>query len=294
MLEASLEILRTFFLGTAVVLLLILGLLAIIVHSYRQQTKAQNERVRLLEESEKKAKALLEQSEAMQRNLAQFSQEIIRVQEEERSFISRELHDQIGQLLATISMNLEVIQKDFRNPDALFEKRIKDSKELIQEMFNRVHGVLSELRAVALSQFGFLGTTRNFIEEFSNRTGIDVQLSAVGGIEKLSSEQKLALYRVVQESLNNVLLHAHAVNVKIDMSNHNSTVHVSIEDDGRGFDVSVLKNPPEGTDVPFGLLGMQERIKLIHGKFDIVSERGKGTAINIDVPLQNNNGKGHN
>lgn len=186
--EASLEIWWTFFLGTAVVLLLIFGLLAIIMYSYRQQTKAQNEKVRLLEESEKKANALLEQSEAIQRNLAQFSQEIIRVQEEERSFISRELQDQIGQLLAAISMNMEVIQKGFRTPDAQFEKRITDSKELIQEMFNRVHGVLSELRAVAISQFGFLGTTRNFIEEFSHRTGIEVKLSAVEEIEKLSSE----------------------------------------------------------------------------------------------------------
>lgn len=287
--EASLELWWTFFLGTAILLFMIIGLLSIVILSRRQKLKDQSERVRILEESEKKIRALLDQSEMLRRNLAEFSREILRVQEEERSFISRELHDEVGQLLATISVNLGVVQKELFNFTPSAQQRIKETQSLVQETFTRLHGVLSELRTVAVGQLGLIGATRNFTEEFSYRSGIEVELRAVEEIEILAFEQKLALYRVIQEGLTNVLRHAHANRVTIDISRINSNFHMKVKDNGQGFDISILNNPSIGSEVPFGLLGIMERVKLASGSCLITSERGEGTSIDIDIPVPSGN-----
>jgi signal transduction histidine kinase len=286
--ETPVDLMWTFFLGTVIVLTLISAFLIVVILSQRQKVIDRNERVKILEESKKKIEALLNQSEAMQRNLTQFSQEIIRVQEEERSFIGRELHDQIGQILATVAVNLEVIRNEITGSDPSVRKRMLETQSLIQQTFDRVRGILSELRTVAISQIGLVGAIRNYTDEFSNRTGITVDFVSSEDVEKLNSEQKLTLYRVIQEGLTNVMIHARAKRVIINISRPNSTIHMKIQDDGRGFDVSIVQNPSPGSKVPFGLLGMQERIKLVRGEFTIASEIGKGTSIDVEIPLQQN------
>jgi PAS domain S-box-containing protein len=234
---------------------------------------------------------LLEESRRMQERLASLSQVTIRMQEEDRRSISRELHDEVGQLLATVTVNLESVKKGMQRGAEVIRlvKRLEETKGLVGDIFERVRRCLKELRPVGFDATGLTPALRRLTGEFSERTGIVVEFNEDESSELLSTDQKIILYRVVQESLSNTAQHAHANQVTITFGQADGYIVASIRDDGCGFDLPAYERSlsEQPSNVHLGLIGMQERVKIAQGTFRITSEAGKGTKIHVRIPLLN-------
>ena len=211
-----------------------------------------------------------------------------RVQERERHSLSRDLHDDIGHNLLVLKLYLEMMTMDLNKGEvANLGSKLQEAMALVSYAVDSVRRLMLDLGPAMLSQFGFLRAIRIYSRQFSLRTGIEVKVEASGMPERLSSAQETALYRVVQGALSNVLQHAHAKHVTLNLHATRRLLILSIEDDGSGFDVS-------GTlpQRAFGIMAMRERVELLGGKFHIASSmargggRRHGTRIEIDLPIE--------
>ncbi len=240
---------------------------------------------RTLRSARRKSELLLHQAVAMQDRLAQLSRQVIQVQENDRLRIGRELHDEIGQTLAAITINLEVLKKDpgIATKDA--HDRLQDAQDLTREVMGRVRQVLQDLLPESLDQVGFLPVVRGYLREFSNRTKVAIDFVECPSIELFGRSEKLALYRVLQESLTNIAQHASATSVAVECSQEDGCFVLAIRDNGRGFDPDNVSRNFDGSRPHLGLLGMQERMKLVGGSLDINSKSGRGTALHVRLPM---------
>jgi PAS domain S-box-containing protein len=241
---------------------------------------------RSLKKREMQLHRLLEKADLMREDLSLVTRELLKVQEEERLRIGRELHDEIGQLLATITLNLRLMKKTLAaNDRLLLERRISDSEKLADEMFGRIRSFLHELRPAALGDRGFIPVVKTMLDEYSDRTGISTKLvDGFPDMGVLDYEKQVVLYRVLQEGLTNIVKHAHASNVNIHLSAANGDVLLTIRDDGDGFEVE--RSPLQTRQGHgLGLLGMRERLHLVHGQFGIESKVGEGTVIIATIPI---------
>jgi signal transduction histidine kinase len=209
--------------------------------------------------------------------------EVIRAQEAERSRISRELHDEAGQLLTTLSIRLRSLEESSQlSADSVVA--VAELKEMTKRLMEELHRVAVELRPAALDQLGLVGALDGYVREFSARTGIAAEIDTSGarGLE-LPPDVEIAVYRVVQEALTNVSKHAHASTVDVLVGRRNGSLIAVVEDDGRGFQADVV-DTPLGTRL--GLFGMRERAELLGGHFGIESSPAGGTTVFVEVPLR--------
>ena len=219
-----------------------------------------------------------------QQTLQNYSRRLIEVQEAERQKLSRELHDEIGQALTAVRINLEWIRRSHTAaPEAL--SRIDESLDAVDDAVTRIRKLALELRPSLLDDLGLASALRWYVNRFIFRTGISAQV--VGDIQRtnhISHEIETAAFRIVQEALNNVAQHSCATRVSIDISQRHGELHLEITDDGVGFDSDVILN---GTlpAAAFGLQGMQERARAVNGNLTITSQPGAGTQILLAVPL---------
>ena len=197
-------------------------------------------------------------------------------QELERQRLARELHDETGQALTSILLGLKGVE-DAKDEEAL-RSAAANLRELVVATLQDVRRLAVELRPKALDDFGLVPALERLVETFGEHTGIEVQLEAQLGAERLSSEVETTLYRIVQEALTNIVKHAEARTVSILLVRRGQRVTALIEDDGRGFDVAEAR--VEG----LGLVGMRERVGLIGGKLRIESSTGSGTTLAVEVP----------
>ena len=242
------------------------------------------ENERSLGRKDRRMNALLREAQMMQENLSTLSQTILRVREEERRRISRELHDEVGQILTATNVNLEIMKRDLKLDIKSVERRIADTRQLIAQVMDSLRKVLRELRPEALDQLGLIPAITRYANDFSHRTGICVDISQHDNVEQLSLDQKVALYRVVQESLNNTAKHAHAQHVQIEIRRTDGNVVMNISDDGTGFDLAPAKDLAAVSTTHFGLLGMREHVHIVSGKFEMKSQKGEGTQIHVEIP----------
>jgi len=251
---------------------------------------AERRRVEMaLRESEEHYRALFNQAREMQDNLRKLSREVLRVQEEERKRISWELHDEVGQALTAINVGLEMIKKEIATDRENLKKRIVDLQNLVEQTIDSVHRFSRELRPAILDDLGLFPALRWYTKSFAERTGIQVHLKASPAIEKLDGEQKTVVYRVVQESLTNVSKHAQADKVDIDIKKAKNGICLEIWDDGKAFRVCERTSLFKGRG-GLGILGMQERVEFVGGKFAMESEPGKGTTIRVEIPFKTERG----
>lgn len=229
---------------------------------------------------------LLEKAEMMRESLSIVTRELLKVQEEERRKISRELHDEIGQLLATMTLNLAMMKKTFVAADMeMLKARITETEKLAGEMFERIRTFLRELRPMALDDGGLVTAIKRLLKDYSEQTGIASLLEDdTKEIESLDHEKKAVIYRMIQEGLTNIAKHAHASIVKIRLESSNGTVSLCVQDDGDGFEISRFPKPWRN-GYGLGLLGMQERIHLVRGEFSVESVPGKGTLLHAKIPV---------
>lgn len=198
--------------------------------------------------------------------------------EEERKAIAREIHDELGQLLAAMRMNAVQIQAHC-SPAPAARVHLDDLSKLVQRMFEVVRSLATSLRPAALD-LGLVSALEWLVEDFSIRWEIPCKLQILGDEPDLRDALSTAVFRVVQESLTNAAKHAQAHQIDIQLSFEAQLVRVSIRDDGCGF-------IPEQTNRPghFGLIGMRERILSLQGHIDIKTAPGQGTQVAFEVPI---------
>ncbi len=238
---------------------------------------------RALRESERHYRQLFDQASLMQDNLRRLSNEILHVQEEERKRISRELHDEVGQSLTAVSVNLAVL-KVASPASVMFVRKLADTQQIIEQTMEAVHRFARELRPAMLDELGLVPALRSLLKNVAGRSGLQVRLRADAIAEKLSDEQKTVLFRVAQESLTNVTRHAQARSVEVTLCKQKDGLRMEVRDDGRSFRDD-LQDTARGRR-RLGLLGMRERVHLIGGQFAVKPNPGKGTSVRVEIPFE--------
>ena len=194
--------------------------------------------------------------------------------------LSRELHDESGQLLAALTVQLGLLEREAHDPTMIHSRaaELKSTANAIQE---NLHRLAVNLRPASLDHLGLVTTLQQFIQEFSRQYSIKVDFETVGMQEKrLPIEVETALFRIVQESLTNVVLHAQAARVDVLLSLTGKRVSAIIEDNGVGFIPASAM-----VEDHLGLFGMRERVEMLGGTFTIESSPGKGTTVKAEAPF---------
>jgi len=209
--------------------------------------------------------------------LQAISQRMVEIQETERRNLSAELHDRLGQDLATINLNLHLV-KDQLSAGSRTKAgpRLDDSIALVGRTVEVVRDVAGALRPLVLDDYGLAVTLRSYGEQFAARTGIGVTVAAELPVPRLQPDAEMALFRICQEALVNVLKHAKATTVRLALAVDAESISLTIADDGCGFDAhSAMDHRNRG----LGLLIMQERLRAVDGSLRIESQPGAGTSV---------------
>jgi two-component system, NarL family, sensor histidine kinase DegS len=212
-----------------------------------------------------------------------FVQDLLRRHEEDRKEISRELHDEIAQLLTGINFELSVLTKEASKSDQRLQSKITETQLLISNSVEVIHQFARQLRPLVLDHLGLVSALKSAVKEFTRITNIPVEITAPMGISKLSNINKTVLFRVAQEALFNITKHADATQVKIKLKKYVQTIKLEISDNGKSFDKN-SKNSKKN-HLGFGIQAMEERVKMVHGTFKITSKKGSGTKITASVPF---------
>lgn len=213
------------------------------------------------------------------KQLHALSQRLMKAQEEERLHLSREIHDESGQLLSALTVQLGLLEREAGHLE-IVNQRMAEVKRTTNEIQNNLHQLAVNLRPASLDHLGLVTALQQYVQEFRRQYEIIVEFEAIGmQARRLRDEVETALFRVIQESLTNVALHAQATRVDVLINIRNDHIIAIIEDDGVGF-----KPISPTIESHLGLFGMRERVEMLGGKLTIESSPGKGTAINVEVP----------
>ena len=229
---------------------------------------------------------LLEELVAARERLQGLSQRLMHLQEEERREIARDLHDEIGQALTLLRADLSDVKrtitgKSTAEPGAKLESGLATADGLIQ----RVRAMSLDLRPAMLDDLGLPDTVRWYVDRIAPRAGWTADVVVDEELEGLPKPIALAAFRIMQESLTNVMRHAEATEVRVEAVKKDGSLQLCIRDNGKGFDVErVLKQASQGLSV--GLLSMQERLRVLGGEITIYSTPGTGTIVRMQIPLE--------
>ena len=201
------------------------------------------------------------------------------VREEERAHIAREIHDEMGQALTALKMDLSVIGLESARSAPKTAKEIQGLKGRVDDIIQLVRDVAAALRPSALD-LGILSGIEWLVDEFQKRSGIRCVVKVEDGEIRLKEDRSIVLFRILQESLTNISRHANATNVEIRLRSNATHVRLDVKDDGRGFDVEAARKKKT-----FGLLGIRERVIMLHGTLSISSVPGEGTQVSVSIPL---------
>jgi signal transduction histidine kinase len=231
----------------------------------RLERKSQQERVR---------------AEKAEKEMRRLSQKLVQTQEEERKSISRELHDEIGQMLTGLRMELANLELLRTGPEGEFLEHMGEAKALAEKTLNSVRNLAMGLRPSMLDDLGLGAALQWQGRDFARRSGVPVNIQLDGDLGNIGEEVRTCVYRVVQESLTNCARHARAKTISISVQGSDSQLSMAIQDDGVGFDPIALASRG------LGLIGIEERVRELGGTVTVGSRPQKGTLIQIDMPLQ--------
>jgi signal transduction histidine kinase len=236
-----------------------------------------------LRKSGERSNSLLEESRQMQEQLRLLSRQILSAQEDERKRVSRELHDVIAQMLTGINLRLAMLKTEASANTRGITRKISRTQRLVEKSVDTVHRFARELRPAALDDLGLIPALHAYLKRFTRDTGIRAHMTASAGIEAVSNAKRTALYRVAQEALANVASHAQASRVEVTIQRLASAFRMSIQDDGKAFDVAQVLHARRGKRL--GLLGMRERVEMLGGTFMVESAPGRGTTVHAQMPF---------
>lgn len=219
----------------------------------------------------------IKQSNEQMRSLALQLQE---VQESERKELAVELHDRVGQNLTGLNLNLKILQNQLQSDhQPELQKRLDDSLQMVEETTHKIRDVMADLNPPVLDEYGLSAAVKWFGGEFASKTGISMHVSADKFEPRLPSSVEKILFRLVQESLNNVAKHAQASHVTISLKSSKDSVSLMIKDNGLGFDPLAVREPT--LQPHWGLLSMQQRASSIGATLVIDSTPGAGTRVYV-------------
>ncbi|MCX8155434.1 MAG: PAS domain S-box protein [Verrucomicrobiae bacterium] len=225
----------------------------------------------------KRAELAIRESREQLRTLAE-RLEIVR--EEERRQIAREIHDDLGQCLTSLKLDLAWVARNLQREPAALEARLADMMKVVDQTIQSVRRISSELRPGVLDDLGLPAAIEWQAQEFERRTGIPCQVHCDEGLDQLDSRMATALFRILQEALTNIIRHAQATRVRVNLARTNEQVILRVRDNGTGLPPKARQRS-EG----LGLLSMRERAAALGGRFTVVSRRGRGTTIVARLPL---------
>jgi signal transduction histidine kinase len=234
-------------------------------------------RVRTLERRGEEQHRVTEQAEQEMRRL---SHQVVHAQEDERRSISRELHDQVGQMLTGLRMEFRGLAKLYGAPRADFDTRLEQGRILLDQTLQAVRDIAMGLRPSMLDDLGLDAALRWQVREFGRQHDIPVTLNVDADLTNLPEQHRTNLYRIVQEALTNCARHAQASSVTITIGYKNGDLRLVVTDDGIGCTQPV--NPGGG----LGLIGIQERARELGGSVRLDSSPGRGTSLSVSVPAE--------
>lgn len=213
--------------------------------------------------------------------LKRLSQHVVRTQEIERRNISRELHDEVGQMLTGLRMELANLDVPALQQNTADYQRLQEAKRLTERTLQCVRNLSMLLRPSMLDDLGLSPALQWQAREFSRRSGMPIRVDIEGDVDTVPDEIRTCVYRVVQEALTNVLRHADARRINLIVRRDGDRISVVIEDDGKGFDPARSKRAPG-----IGLVGLKERVAELSGVTDIRSAPGRGTHVSVCLPVR--------
>jgi len=225
---------------------------------------------------------LYQKARAMEASLRELSAQVLSAQEEERRRISRELHDEIGQALTAINVTIAMLKRQVAS-DPAFQRNVAEAEQLLEHTLETVHCFARELRPAMLDHLGLQSALRAHILAFTRQTGIRTELVPHPLLARLDERRGEVLFRVAQEALNNVFKHAGATAARIEFTSTGGSLNMEVGDNGCAFNVEERLGAKRNGCL--GLLGMQERVRLVKGSFSIDSAAGSGTRVRVAVPI---------
>jgi len=232
----------------------------------------------------------LEQASKAETSLRSFSARLLKRQDEERRHLARDLHDTIGQDVAVAVMRLERIAKSVGPDDVDLRNSLTECSDWLRKVESETRTLSDVLHPPLLDQIGLVPALRRYIEGFSKRSGLQVELEVACDIPRLAVERETVLFRIAQESLTNTLRHSGSSKAHVQVALEGNNVRVAIKDKGRGFREDPFREKSKA-DLGVGIPGMRGRLSLVGGILEIQSTNG-GTTVTATVPFEETKGTG--
>jgi signal transduction histidine kinase len=228
---------------------------------------------------EKNSEEQQKRTERAEQELRRLSQQLVQAQEAERKSLSRELHDEVGQMLTALRMDLGRLSDSRSAPPEEFNERLEEVKRVAEQTLAAVRSLAMGLRPAMLDDLGLGPALEWQGREFSRRSSIPVTVQIDGVLDGLPDSHRTCVFRVVQEALTNCARHAQAKNIRITVHGRQDAVFVTVQDDGVGMSRDQLSTGG------LGLIGIEERSRELGGNVAIYSQPGKGTTLKVEIPL---------
>jgi len=216
--------------------------------------------------------------EEAHRQLKILSRRRVKVQEEERRHLARELHDEIGQALTGAKINLDAATKE---SDGAKSKRIDETAAILEKLLGQVRQISLDLRPSMLDDLGLVPALRSLLDQQGRHASVAVHLSAKNVPENLDAEIQTTCFRIGQEAITNAVRHANATRIDVDLRCENGNLRLQVRDNGRGFDADAVQAQAVG----LGLVGIKERAVLVDARAKIISSPNNGTTVEVSLPL---------
>jgi signal transduction histidine kinase len=221
--------------------------------------------------------------ELLQKNneeITRLSQHVESIREQEQKKFAANLHDDLGQLITAIKMDLSWIKSNAISEEAKIKQKANSGLQVVDQALSNIKNMTANLRPPVIDNLGLCEAIENLVHQFRERSQFTIELNLPGDTPSISPDISITVYRIVQEALTNVLKHAHASKVRINLSHEDCGLAISISDNGEGVELDKIDSK-----VSFGLIGIRERVLHRKGTFNIESKPGLGTKLEIQIPL---------
>ncbi len=222
-----------------------------------------------------------DQKEGLQEQFRSLSAYLQEVREEERKSIAREIHDELGQALTTIKLELSLLREEVIHDATAANSRIQSLKKMVDDTIQSVKQIITKLRPGLLDDLGLTAAIEWQANEFQHRTGIVCEVSVDSDEKGIDPEISTAMFRIFQETLTNITRHSGATRVKVELRNMENSIELKVEDNGRGITHQEISDPKS-----FGLIGIRERTQYLGGTVEISGVLDHGTTIIVRLPSQ--------
>jgi signal transduction histidine kinase len=231
------------------------------------------------------SKRALEKLQASRERLRALSAHLQSLSEKEKLTIAKDMHDELGQVLASLKMDLTLLERRIKTAEgtiepALYIEEIKRMKDLVDSTMDQVMQHVSTLRPAVLDRLGLMAALEWQLQEFHDRTGLAYELISEVDEINITDESAVAVFRIYQEILSNIALHARAGKVVVEINQRDTSLFIAIRDDGIGIAEADLEKRNT-----FGLLGMKERALIFGGEVEIAGAPGQGTTVKVRIPI---------